>query len=145
MEPMKPEAKIATLAAPPRKSPPKASARSLKKAAPPVRCSTAPKRTKPITRLPKAFMGVPKEASKESMLYAIASQKGDCAPEINGMCEAKVGKSVKNSTKRKIEVPPARRVASGMSRIRTSETYCAISGAAYSQPYSKEVSAVQAK
>ena len=53
IEPMNPEAKMATLAAPPRNPPTRPSARSLKNAPPPVRCSTAPNRMKPMTRLPK--------------------------------------------------------------------------------------------
>ncbi len=65
IDPMKPEAKIETLAAPPRYPPTSPSARSLKNCPPPVRCSTAPKRMKPITTPPKAFIGMPKELSDE--------------------------------------------------------------------------------
>ena len=67
IEPMKPEAKIATLAAPPRNEPTSASARSLKNLPPPVCWSTAPNTMKPITRLPKAFIGIPNELSLEIM------------------------------------------------------------------------------
>ena len=67
IEPMKPLAKIATLAGPPRRCPTRPSARLLKKTPPPVNCSAAPNRMKPITRLPNARIGMPKELSDEMM------------------------------------------------------------------------------
>ena len=58
-EPIRPLAKIATLAGPPRTAPNRASARLLKNCAAPVNCSAAPNITKPITSSPKARVGIP--------------------------------------------------------------------------------------
>ncbi len=67
MEPMKPEAKIATLAAPPRNLPTRLKARSLKKMPPPVFCKIAPNKINPITKAPNVRMGIPNELSDEIM------------------------------------------------------------------------------
>ena len=92
IEPMKPEAKIATLAAPPRYWPTSASARSLKNRPPPVNCRIAPNRMKPITSVPKAFIGMPKDASDEIMKKGITSRNGLWKPlSGSGTWLAKVG------------------------------------------------------
>ena len=62
-EPIRPLAKIDTLAGPPRTEPNSAKARLLKKCAAPVYCSTAPNITKPITSSPKARIGMPSTLS----------------------------------------------------------------------------------
>jgi hypothetical protein len=67
MELMKPDAMIATLAAPPRNVPTSPSARSLKKEPAPVCCSAAPKMMKPMTSWPNARIGIPNELSSDTM------------------------------------------------------------------------------
>ena len=62
-EPIRPLAKIDTLAGPPRTRPNIANAMLLKKFAAPVYCSTAPNITKPITRSPNARVGMPSTLS----------------------------------------------------------------------------------
>jgi hypothetical protein len=63
-EPMRPLAKIATLAAPPRTPPNSANAMLLKNGAAPVNCSAAPNITKPITSSPNAWVGMPTTLSE---------------------------------------------------------------------------------
>ncbi len=67
MEPIKPEAKIATFAGPPRRLPSSANARFRKNAPPPVYCSATPKTRKPTTMLAKAFIGMPSRLSVPKM------------------------------------------------------------------------------
>ena len=59
IEPIRPLAKIATFAGPPRICPSRAKARLIKNVPAPVCCKAAPKIRKPITRLAKARMGIP--------------------------------------------------------------------------------------
>ncbi len=59
IEPIRPLAKIDTLAGPPRTCPSRAKARLMKKAPPPDFCSTTPKIRKPMTRPAKACSGTP--------------------------------------------------------------------------------------
>ena len=63
IDPIKPEEKIATLAGPPRTLPSRAKARLRKNWPPPVYCSATPKIKNPITRLPKARIGMPSRLS----------------------------------------------------------------------------------
>ncbi len=67
IDPISPEEKMATLAGPPRWWPSSEKARLRKKAPPPVICSATPKTRKPITRLAKAFMGMPRMLSVPKM------------------------------------------------------------------------------
>ena len=65
IEPIRPEAKIATLAGPPRTWPSRAKARFKKNWPPPVYCKATPNSRKPITKPAKARVGMPIKASVE--------------------------------------------------------------------------------
>ena len=70
-----------------------------------------------MTRLPKACIGMPKDASAEIMKKGMTSLKGCVNPlRGSGTFSAKVGYKENASTIRKSVSPPARRVASRMSR-----------------------------
>ena len=66
IEPINPDAKIATLAGPPRTYPKREKAKLRKNCPPPVYCSATPNNRNPITKPAKALVGIPINASVES-------------------------------------------------------------------------------
>ncbi len=85
IDPIRPEEKMATFAGPPRRPPSSEKARLRKKAPPPVICSAMPNTRKPITRLAKAFIGMPRMLSVPKMWKpAVTSGATDWPPSTPG-------------------------------------------------------------
>src|SRR3970282_2278876 len=91
-EPIRPLAKIATLAGRPRTEPKRANAGRWKKGAAPVNCSPAPNMTKPIASSPKARVGMPSALSLEAKWNDAVDARSRGRPEIGpGMGPADTG------------------------------------------------------
>ena len=85
IEPMRPLAKMATFAGPPLTWPRSENARLRKNEPPPVCCRATPKIRNPMTRVPKARIGIPKMASLlMAMRLPISIQSGEDASRIPG-------------------------------------------------------------